>query len=221
MRNFLKGMDAIRKWIILILIVVIGLWLWHAFSTIPALSTWFKEGPVRIDETPLLITEVKKIAELHTAKLYCEVITDSVVTSGTGSAFNAISKTRLLPIMIPGSLFGEKKIVMIVKGQITAGIDFGEIEESRMRIKDDSVWLTIPRARIIDIVVNPSDTEIFLEDGSWSSTEQIAVKQKAIMIMRREAEAKQLIQQAETKAVLLMRDFLLSTGFSFVEVKIK
>jgi hypothetical protein len=218
MSSFIKGLEAFRKWIILILVLAAGIWVWNKFGNLPSPSAWFKPADVRIDETPILITEIKSIAQLQTAQLYCEVVTDSVVMSDTEAALEALKNTLMLPVIIPGKLSGPKKIVMIVKGKVTAGIDLRDLQESDLKVKGDSVWLTLPHARILDVIVNPSDTEIFMEEGTWTSAEQNAVKQKGLRVMQKLAAEKQLEKQAEEKAINLMKNFLESAGFGYVSV---
>lgn len=204
---------------VMLILLVLGM-LYAKWKGLPSFSNWLEAKPVVIDETPLVISEIKKIAELHTAKLYCEVVADSVIISPAEAAMLAMQGSGAFPIL-PAMVFTSgKKMVLIAKGRVIAGLDLSVLNEKNVIVKNDSVWLTLPSAKILDIITNPSDFEIFTEEGTWSSNEVNAVKQKAVSIMRAEAQKRGLIEQANERAKLLMGNFLKASGFGWVEVKI-
>jgi hypothetical protein len=214
---------SVKGWIrmvaVMLILLVLGM-LYAKWKGLPSFSNWLEAKPVVIDETPLVISEIKKIAELHTAKLYCEVVADSVIISPAEAAILAMQGSGAFPIL-PSMVFtGGKKMVLIAKGRVIAGLDLSALNEKNVIVKNDSVWLTLPSAKILDIITNPSDFEVFTEEGTWSSNEVNAVKQKAVSIMRAEAQKRGLIEQANERAKLLMGNFLKATGFVWVEVKI-
>lgn len=210
----------LKKLLPIIIILLLLMWAFGKWKGWPSPSNWFKAQAVRIDETPLIISEIKTIAELHTAKLYCEVVTDSVVISPPDAAYKALRDAIFFPTL-PPSFATPKKLVLVAKGNIIAGMDLAQLSENDINVKKDSVWITLPSALIIDVITNPSDFEVFLEEGTWSSTEVVLVKQKAIRQMVAEAEKRQLIAQANTRATLLMKNFLLASGFSYANIEIK
>jgi hypothetical protein len=183
-------------------------------------SKWLKAQPVRIDETPLIISEMKQIAELQTAKLFCEVVTDSVVISTSEAAYEALRDAIFFPPMLPAFSM-PKKIVLVTKGQVIAGIDLSILTDEDLILKGDTATLYLPPAQILDIISNPSDTEVFLENGQWTSAEIILVKQKAIRQMQIEAGDRKLIARANEKAIALMTGFLQGAGYPVAIVKIK
>jgi hypothetical protein len=214
---------SVKGWIrmvaVMLILLVLGM-LYAKWKGLPSFSNWLEAKPVVIDETPLVISEIKKIAELHTAKLYCEVVADSVIISPAEAAMLAMQGSGAFPIL-PAMVFTSgKKMVLIAKGRVIAGLDLSVLNEKNVIVKNDSVWLTLPSAKILDIITNPSDFEIFTEEGTWSSNEVNAVKQKAVSIMRAEAQKRGLIEQANERAKLLMGNFLKASGFGWVEVKI-
>jgi len=213
---------SVKGWIRIIaqmlIVFVVGL-LYAKWKGLPSFSSWLAAKPVVIDETPLVITEIKKIAELHTAKLYCEVVADSVIISPAEAAIMVLRGSGAFPILPGGVFTGGKKMVLIAKGRVIAGIDLSLVTEKNLVVKNDSVWLTLPSSKILDIITNPSDFEVFTEEGQWSSEEVIAIKQKAVGIMRAEALNRGLTNEANERAKLLMGNFLKASGFVWVEVK--
>ncbi len=220
MAKFLEGLNIARKTVLLLIMLAIGIWIWLKWDKIPSMSHWFSARPVRIDETPLIISEIKSIAELHTTRLYCEVVTDSMVMTKTDVILNALQNTLVTGAFIPSGMAGSKKIVIVAKGQVHAGIDLNQVKEENIRVSGDSAFLSLPSARIIEVISNPSDFEVFMEEGDWASNEIAAVKQKAIRQMTDEANRRGLVNQANEKAASLMKSFLLSSGFTYAKVQI-
>lgn len=212
--------SLLKKLLPVLIILVLVFWAWGRWKGWPSPAGWFTSQPVIIDETPILISEIKTIAELHTAKLYCEVITDSVVLSTTDMAINALRDALAFP-PASGTFSMTKKLVLVAKGQVIAGLDLSQLTEKDFTFKKDSVWLRIPTATILDVITNPSDFEIFLEEGTWTFSEVALVKQKAVTQMELEAEKRALLMQANNRAMILMKNFLNASGFAFADVQIK
>lgn len=103
-------MRTIYRWIkrplVLVLLVLIIIFLLKILN----ISTgWFSSKPLLIDNTPLVIKEIKTISELNTATLYHEIVVDSIAQA-----------------TIP--LAAKREIVLIIKGKVTAGIDLQKWE---------------------------------------------------------------------------------------------
>jgi hypothetical protein len=76
----------------------------------------------------------------------------------------------------------------------------------------------LPKAQIIDAIVNPSDFETFVERGNWSEAEVRLVKMKAYRKMVEHALQQNILQKADAKAKAIMEDFLGNLNFRHVEV---
>jgi len=217
MRSLLSGF--LRKIIFLLLLAGLVWWgLCSFFDGIFSPSEWFKSQPVTIDQTPLVVTNIRQIAELQTARMYCEMMVDSIPTSPVDLAWRSLSNTFMIPGLTEAFLPPGKKLVMVERGNIIAGIDVAGIGAENITIKGDSVWVSLPAPKILDIITNPSDFEIFAEDGEWSNEAIQAVKQKARTKMEREANRQGLLTQAEEKAISLMQTFLLTSGYKYAKV---
>jgi hypothetical protein len=214
-RNFF-----LLPWVPLIIGIVIVMILFKSLEIPFSPAKWFASQPVRIDETPIIISEIRQMALLQTAKLYCEVVTDSVVVSHTDMALQGLRDAIFFP-SIPSGLSPSKKMVIIAKGRVIAGIDLSVVSDKDIRVNGDTVWLQLPNAEILDVISNPSDMDIFMESGQWSADETILVKQKAIRQMRTEADRRNLLRQANDRAVVLMKNFLNAAGYPVTVVEIK
>jgi hypothetical protein len=109
--------------------------------------------------------------------------------------------------------------VLIGRGKVLAGINMNQLQENNLRISGDTVWLTTPKAVIIDAILNPTDFETFEEEGTWTSAEIIPIKVDARQKMINRAIQKNILVTADRKAVAIMEKFLYAAGFKVAVVK--
>jgi hypothetical protein len=202
----------LRKTILVVAISIAGIWLLQKINVLPTLRDIFSPKPVVIDETPVLIKEIRAIGQVITATLYDEVVVDSIeITKGSRfvRVFNAVAPFPILPS-------ADKQIVLIARGKVLAGTDLNLLTESSVKISADTVWLQLPRTQIIDAIINPSDFETFVENGNWSPQAVTAVKLKARQKMIDHALEQKIIDKASIKTKAVMEDFLHAAGFKVI-----
>lgn len=208
---------TIYKWIkrtlVLVLLGLIILFIFQRLHIFSGFGNLFKPKPVLIDNTPLVIKEIKAIAQLNTASMYQEIVVDSsaITTSGMPVMINPFSLT-------PRPVIMKKEIVLIIKGSVTAGIDLKNLSEKEVFVKDDSVSIALPAAAITDVFINPSGIETFYENGTWSNEEVTAVKLSARRKLLAEAERQHLLKKAETKAKAVLELFLRAAQFKKIDI---
>jgi hypothetical protein len=193
-------------------IAFVSIWLLQKINVLPTLREIFSPKPLVIDETPVLIKEIRSIGQLITATLYDEVVVDSIeITKGSRfvRSFNAIVPFRILPS-------ADKQIVLVARGKVLAGTDLNLLADSSMKISGDTVWLQLPRTKILDAIINPSGYEIFVENGNWSPQAVTAVKLKAREKMIDHAFEQNIIDKASMKTKAVMEDFLHAAGFKII-----
>ena len=184
---------------------------------IQSLKNIFKEQPVVIDNTPILIKEINELAQLCTITIYDEVVVDSSVIqpkSAVEMLLPDFSKFSGLPVK-------GKRIVLIGKGSVTAGTDLKKLQPQHFFITGDSISLTLPKTEILDAIINPSGFETFDEMGEWTSEAVTAVKIKARNRMTERALQQKILEKAGAKSVTLMENFLRSAGFKKITVRIE
>ncbi len=203
---------GLKKIISVAAIAIAGIWLLQKINVLPTLREIFSPKPLVIDETPVLIKEIRSIGQLITATLYDEVVVDSIeITKGSRfvRSFNAIVPFRILPS-------ADKQIVLVARGKVLAGTDLNLLADSSMKISGDTVWLQLPRTKILDAIINPSGYEIFVENGNWSPQAVTAVKLKAREMMIDHAFEQNIIDKASMKTKAVMEDFLHAAGFKII-----
>jgi hypothetical protein len=198
-------------------IAALAIWfLLGKMNIIPSLGDIFKSKAVQIDETPILIKEIKELAELTTMISIDEVVVDSITADPTTLAIRTITGLSLNPFSS-----GYDRLVLISKGKVTAGTDLSVLEPGNIFREKDSVSLGLPAAKILDVIVNPSDVETFIETGDWSTDAFEKVKIKAREKIKQRAISVGILGKANTRSRLLMDNFLHQAGFTKVHVYTK
>ncbi|CAN5722706.1 hypothetical protein BH10BAC3_BH10BAC3_26020 [soil metagenome] len=206
----------LKRPLVLVLLALAILFLFQRIHIIPNFKDWFKNKPLLIENTPLVITQIKNIAELQTTQLYAELVADSTIMTTAGMANNTLRSIGIIPLPLPE----ERTLVLIIKGKVIAGTDLKLLSENDLFVKDDSVRITIPKAKYLDVITNPSDIETFIENGKWTDAEVTAVKNSARRQLLQEAEKQQLLKQASGRSKLIIEQFLRTSGFKKVTVNI-
>jgi hypothetical protein len=183
---------------------------------IPSFSDIFSSKAVRIDETPILIKDIKELAELTTMVSLDEVVVDSITADPTTLAIKTITGLSLNPLSP-----GYDRLVLICKGSVKAGTDLATLDPAAIFREKDSVSLGLPPARILEITINPSGVETFIETGEWSPEAFEKVKIKARNKIRDRALSQDILGKANARSRLLMDNFLRQSGFTKVHVYTK
>lgn len=183
---------------------------------LPSLKNIFRAQPVAIENTPVLIKEINEMAQLCTITVFDEVVADSAaikMKSAVDMLLPDLSGFANLPIT-------GKRIVIVGKGRVIAGVDLKKLNEQSITLEGDSISLALPPAEITDVIMNPSDFEIFSETGEWSSEAVTAIKVKARDKMMERALDRGILSKANTRSIVLLENFLRGLGFKKVRVYI-
>ena len=165
------------------------------------LPSWdiFSSQPVTIDDTPILIKDIRSLGQVITATFYDEVVVDSVIKH----------RFPQLPIT-------DDHLVIIARGKVLAGIDLKGLADSAVTVTKDTVRMRLPQTKVIDVIINPGDYETFEEKGKWGQEAVTAVKLKARDKITANAANKNIIEKANTKAKAVLEDFFHAAGFKVV-----
>ena len=158
---------------------------------------------LKIRDTQTLVTQVRAMSSLVTACYYGEV----VQTARKQRSVNAFGANLPLP---------EDEICIISRGKAKAGIDLSKLDDDALTLRGDTVLVRLPEPEIFEVILNPSDYEIFVEDGKWSHEEVVSIERRAKEVIRRDAVAAGLPAKA-TESALRQLDRLLR-AFGFKEV---
>lgn len=204
-RSILGRLVPLAAFVVLLVAVVVLVWL----------RLKPKDETLKIDDTPNVVAEIRKIAEFTTACYYEDVILKDKKPSESipGKVVNAFgSKDK--PIM-------EDHIVMVASGNVRAGFDLSKLQEKDVVINDSVLEITLPKARVLEVIVNPTDFDIYIEDGDWSHAQVTKVEQKAMEKIKQDALKDGLLQKATELGVRRLTDLFETFGFKKVVVRVR
>lgn len=182
---------------------------------LPSPGKLFRPAAVIIDNTPILIREIRQVNQLVSVTAFDEVVVSAVKPSPIGSA------RSILQMVSPISPISADRLVLVVKGSVQVGIDLGLISDQQVFVQGDSVSLQVPAAQILLVTTNPSGTETFIEEGNWNPEEVNQLKLKAADQFKSRAIAKGLLKKADAKALLVLQNFLKALGYQKIRVVTK
>lgn len=161
-----------------------------------------KANGLQIEKTDNVITQIKAINEFVTANYYEEL-----------ALHFSKKSTKLLDR-------SRDEIVMIAKGQVRAGFNMSKIKENDIEIHSDTIMLILPQAEILDVIINPSDFEIYVEDGKWSKNQIDQIKLIAKKRIREHAIQEGILLKATIIAQRKLKEILQASGFNVITIQI-
>lgn len=167
---------------------------------------------IKIMDTATVVTEIKKISEFTTYTYIDELIIHEQKTEEKESkGIFGIGKKD-----VPDSLKSE--IVMIVSGVTRAGYDLGKLTENDLKITGDTISVNLPAVEIFDVIVNPSDTRMFVEEGKWSHEEVTAMQVNCRNQMHQNALDRGILDKANEVGKEKVENLFKALGFKMVTV---
>ena len=163
-----------------------------------------------IDDTPVIVTKIRSLGELTTACYY-----DEIVLSQTKQ--NAFSSSAL------GSLAREglgkdvdDHLVIIAKGTVRAGVDLLDMIDEDIRFVGDTAYIRLPAPQYLDVIVNPSDFEVFAETGKWTHEEVTGLQDTARKRLLMGADHYGLKSKAYAGAMDAVTELLAASGYTYI-----
>lgn len=149
-------------------------------------------------ETSITVRDIQKISELVTASYYGET---------------AMKSTK--------GFMGRKEIVVIGNGTVRAGFDLSAMTENDFHCDGDTLYLDLPEAKILDVIVNPKDYEVFDSNSKdWTQDEINDIVSQIRKEMEKDAVNHGVLTRANTEGVKKMQHLLMGFGFEEVRVSI-
>ena len=168
---------------------------------------------IKIMDTATVVTEIKKISEFTTYTYLDELIIHEKKTEekeNQGHLFGIGKKD------VPDTLRSE--IVMIVSGVTRAGYDLGKISENDIRISRDTISVNLPAIEIFAVIVNPSDTKMFVEEGKWSHEEVSQMQVTCRNQMHQHALDRGILKKANEVGKEKVENLFKALGFKVVTI---
>jgi hypothetical protein len=174
-----------------------------------ALVVWwlfFRSG-MRLDMSrPTVVQHIQELQRLETVVYSMEKIV-------AGSQDNPY---------LPRFLAGDR-ILLIVYGEVTAGIDLGHLDGEALQISGTTVDVAMPAPEIFSVRIDNSRTRVYSRDtGLFTSPDpnlESEVRREAERQVRQAALDGGILTAASTNARTTLTTFLKGLGFETVRVK--
>ncbi|HEY5369846.1 MAG TPA: DUF4230 domain-containing protein [Hanamia sp.] len=201
----------LKRVLVIVAVLLLIIFLLQKINLLPSFKNIFSSKPINIEETPVVIQQINTLAQLITVTYSDEIVMDSSkIGNGMPSMLPMAIGTALTPSL--------DNLVIIGRGQVIAGNDLKNLSENDISVTGDSVHLTLPHAKILQTIVNPSGFETFVEEGDWSEAAVIALKIKIRNEIDRRAIQQNVLSKADDRCKNIMEAFLRNTGFKKVAV---
>lgn len=159
-----------------------------------------------IDDSPIQVEAIRTIAEVSTVSYKDEVVIDTVeFYSNSVDLTNPMEWPQLYDKTVNRNI--KRRLTLIIKGEVKYGIDLSNDHDFIEKNKD-TLWLNLPSSKILDIVISPSMTEVFHEQGDWSDGSRKQLEEMAKEQLRENAEKFGLREKANENAKQLFRKLL-------------
>jgi len=166
---------------------------------LPSLSSLLRGGAPKIEDTPVIIQQIKNIAQMFTQTFYDEYVYDT-----------GVMRTPLFN--------QDKRLIFIAKGEVISGFDLSELSEKSIIRRGKSIVDKLPPARILDVVINPSGFETFIEQGEITFEESKKFHEDARRIFDRNARDKGILKNSAEQGRQMLEKFFRLLGFDSVDI---
>lgn len=189
--------------------MAVALLFWLAPSTRLAdlLGAVMGEAPTRVDlDQPAVVRQVQQLRRLETVVYRM----DKIVAGGREHPY------------LPPLLAGEKLLLM-VHGEVVAGVDLGRIGSEDVRVTGKTVEIKLPPPEIFSTRLDSERTRVYSRDtGLFSRADpnlETLVRREAERDLRQAAEKDGILQAARQNATGTLVNLLRGLGFENVVVR--
>ena len=204
-------MKKVIKYVIIVVVVAV-----LAFGGYMAYNKFVlnKDNGLTIADTENVVSEVKAISKFTTQCFYEEITLvqkkrSQIANNKVGSAIsNFFGKAA--------EKFTTDEICIVANGKVRAGYDFTKLGDDDVLVNGDTLSVKLPPIEIFETVVNPSDFDIFLSDGTWSHAEVTALQNKAKDRIVADAKKAGILSKAEESGKKQLESLFRSFGFKEV-----
>ena len=174
-------------------------------------SLSFSKKP-KIADTKNVVEHVREISEFTTACYYEEFVVHET---------KMVAKESLLGFHKEQPDSTQNELVLLLKGIARAGFDLSKLTEGDLVAHSDTLAINLPAPELFDVIINPSDYEVFVEKGKWSHEEIQAFQVQAKEQLRTHALEEDIIGKAKTEGKERLANLFKTFGYKVVEVSIK
>lgn len=181
-----------------------------AASLIFGFMAWMRSGGPgvrKIDVSqPAILNKIQQLERLETVRFYM----DKIVTGEHESRY------------LPDFLLGDR-LLLIVHGDVIAGIDLGKVQADDIIVRDKSVMVRIPKAEIFTVRIDNKRSRVYSrETGLFSRVDpnlETEVRRAAERQLREAAMEEGILKIADKNAHATLTRLLEGLGFERVDLQ--
>ncbi|HEY9878533.1 MAG TPA: DUF4230 domain-containing protein [Leptolyngbyaceae cyanobacterium] len=164
----------------------------------------------KVDIRSVVVQQIRGASELTTAVFAMEAVVPTTSDRTLG-----------------GYVIGSTKLLYIAYGEVRAGVDLSEIAANSIELDEAAsrIRITLPPPRILDSKLDLNRSNVFDYDRGFlglgpdnAPQLQTVAQQEALDKIVEAACAQNILQEANTRAELTVRQLLSTAGFATVEV---
>jgi len=198
----MKWISKLLVFALTALIALLSFNLLSNFGILDRIGTILGIKSVTEQETVIIIEEVRNIAQLLTQKYYDEIFFDSGIIEGS-------------------FLQRDKRIAVIAEGYVKAGFDLSSLDENALQVEKGIAILKVPAPKILSVVSNPSNQEVFIARGFISQDEQNYVNEIIRETLKENAVRAGILERSAEQGRAVLAKLLSLFGFDNVRIEME
>jgi hypothetical protein len=193
----------------MILVAVAALFLIGVYLGVKLPRLFGRQGATRTYDTPMLLQQVQTLSELVTVKYVLQKV--------------EVWDDPPPPVL---SLFaGDNRILLLAQGTVKAGIDLSQIKPGDVQIRDKTIIIKLPPARITDCYLNDKETQVIERSTglfrSFDKDLEQKIRNTVLADMKSDALRGGIRTEAEDRARTQLASFFRLMGFERVEFPLR
>jgi hypothetical protein len=166
-----------------------------------------RASTLRIDSSrPAVVHRIQQLQRLETLVYGM----DKIVPGG--------QENRYLPNLLAG-----ERLLLIVYGEVTAGVDLGKIEAAQVEVSGRNIRLAMPQAEIFSTRIDNERTKVYSHDtGLFTRPDpnlETEVRKAAERQIRQAALDGGILSSATASARTTLTTFLQGLGFDSIQIR--
>ena len=203
----MRSVRVILVCVTILVVAAVGLYVADKYAGLSIFDNLFGKG-MQYEKTANVITEIRNISEFTSACYYEELVMAEVKDSE--------NTTNKVVKMLGRGAVSKDEICLIMDGKVRAGFDLSKVTDNAIAISGDTLTMTLPKPEIFDVIVNPSNCEVYVEEGKWSHEQVTAIQASARVRIQDDAIGYGILEQADKIGRERLADLFNTFGFNTV-----
>lgn len=118
---------------------------------------------------------------------------------------------------------GDRKILITCEAYVKAGIDLSQIDVKHVSIEGKSIFLQLPRAKVLSLRIPPEEVKVAYEEvgffrDRFDVAEQNNLMQQAERQIQKQLQSINIEEEAEKNARLYLTGLLSAMGYTTIDI---